>query len=66
MDPNTAWIKLATAVTAERWEEAAEVAENLTAWVSKGGLPPSITGQPRFDRIVANAICKAIAAWEVD
>ena len=65
MDPNATWQKLAAAFSAGRWEEAAEIAEYLTEWLSKGGFPPNITGRTGFDCIVVNAACNAIVAWEV-
>lgn len=64
-DPQQAWADLSAAVTAHTWEKAAEIAENLTEWLSKGGFPPRITRALEFDRLVINAACQAIATWEL-
>lgn len=65
MNPNTTWEKLAATVASGNWEEAAELAENLTTWLSNGGFPPSITGRQGFDGIIVNATCQAVATWEL-
>ena len=65
MDPFKAWEQLAKAVSASRWDRATEIAQNLTEWLSNGGLPPRITGLQHFDRIVVNATCQAISTWEL-
>ena len=65
MDPNQAWSGLLRAVEDDDWQSATEIAENLTDWIGKGGLPPTITGYESFDRIIARATLQAIAAWEV-
>jgi hypothetical protein len=65
MDPNQAWHELADAVTEERWEEAAEIAENLLCWLDRGGFPPKITGLKEFDQIVAKSTCDSVMTWDI-
>lgn len=65
MDPEKAWSDLSRAVMANRWEEAAEIAEDLTDWLSREGFPPHITGNLFFDRVVVNAACQVITSWEL-
>ncbi len=38
MDPNAAWLALAKAVADDEWETAAELADALLAWLTRGGL----------------------------
>lgn len=65
MDPEKAWSDLSRAVIANQWQEAAEIAEELTDCLSRGGFPPRITGNQFIDRLVVNAACQMIATWEL-
>ena len=65
MDCQKAWSDLSAAVADARWEDAAEIAENLIEWISKDGFVPRITGNQMFDKIVVNATCQAIATWSL-
>jgi hypothetical protein len=65
MDRNTAWADLQEAVNTAMWGEAILKAEDLLTWLERNGFPPSITGKPVFDRIVARATCEAIAYWSM-
>ena len=64
MDPNQTWSDLSRAIERDDWDEATDLAEMLVDWIERQGFPPTITGIPAFDRIVAAATGKAIAAWE--
>jgi len=46
------------------WQHATEIAEILADSIGKGGLPPTITGNPAFDRVIARATAESIATWE--
>lgn len=65
MDPNQAWLDLSTAVAEAEWERASEIAGDLGVWLERGGFPPTISGHPHFDKIVAKSTCQAIFAWEI-
>lgn len=65
MDPHVAWLLLKEQIESEQWHEAAETAENLLDWLSKGGFPAKITHSQTFDRIICESTCRAVCAWEV-
>ncbi len=65
VDPERAWADLSQAVAEARWEDAAEIADNLVCWLSKGGFPPKITGTQAFDKIIVNSTAQAIATWSL-
>lgn len=65
MDPNAAFALLTDQIENAQWHEAAETAENLLEWLSKGGGPPKITGSKIVDRIIAESTCSAVASWEL-
>ena len=64
MDPNAAWSNLTNAIEAERWVEAAEIADELLCWIVKGGFPPEITGRHPIDRLITRSLCESVAAWD--
>lgn len=65
MDPNQTWNDLSVAVEDGDWHHASELAEELMAWIDRGGFLPTITGKPAFDRIAIWQTCDAIRAWDV-
>jgi hypothetical protein len=65
MDPQQTWADLIEAVKEANWEEAADIAADLTGWLDRGGFPPKITGCPVFDKIAALKTSEAISAWDV-
>ena len=65
MGPNQVWSELSEAVELNNWEKAEELAHELAGRIADGGVPPLITGNADFDRIVVRATIEAIMAWEV-
>ncbi len=65
MDPDAAFSLLKDQIENAQWHEAAETAENLLDWLSKGGFAPKIFGSKIVDRIIAESTCRAVASWEV-
>lgn len=65
MDPNQAWSALWTAVEDGDWDRVTEVAEGLLQWLEKGGFPPTITGNPKRDKLMAEMTCSVLSEWEV-
>lgn len=65
MDPDACWNELQEAVNTAMWGQAILIAEDLLTWLKKDGFPPSITGKPVFDRLVARATCEAITQWSL-
>lgn len=57
MDPNVIWRELAEAFEAKNEDYAYDMARDLLEWLNKGGFPPHITGNRRFDTIVAVGTC---------
>lgn len=60
MDPNECWTALSAAVEDEHWECACELAQELLAWIDRGGFLPTITGKPAFDRSVIWKTCVSV------
>lgn len=58
MDPQKAWDDLGTAVSEERWMDAAEIAEGILKWIPKEGYPPTITGKVAFDRFITRSVAQ--------
>jgi len=62
MDPHFAWDLLLDTYVDGEWEAVAILAEDLLAWMSKGGFPPRLTVEPRLDerwqRAIAEAACR--------
>jgi hypothetical protein len=65
VDVQQTWVDLADAVERDEWGEAAELADDLMEWLAKGGSPPTITGKPKFDVVIAKAACDCLCAWDV-
>ena len=65
MDPEKAWRQLAEAIANDDSSLATELADGLLAWLDRNGFPPKITGLLAFDRMVVEATCDRIVAWEV-
>jgi hypothetical protein len=61
MDPQAAWDQLLAAYAAGDWDILEERATDLTAWLDRGGFPPTILRQPDIDpdwnRALARAGC---------
>lgn len=53
-----------TALEAERWVEAGEIADELIEWLIKGGFPPEITGSMATDKLITRSLAESIAAWD--
>lgn len=66
MDPSTVWQQMSEAVEEDDWERAAELADDLLEWLRKGGFPPCISGQEKFDRLVALRTAQSVAAWDTE
>ncbi len=49
MDPQVAWEQLLAAYAAGDWDILEERANNLIAWLDRGGFPPTIIRQPDID-----------------
>ena len=61
MDPQATWDQLLCAYAEGDWDLIEELALALSAWLSKGGFPPTVLGQhglgPDFERALAQAGC---------
>ena len=66
MDPTASWEELSRAIAGDNWPVASILADEILAWLRKGGFPPRISGVEQFDRIVARSMCESIAAWKCD
>lgn len=64
MDPQATWEQLSVAYAHGEWQEAAESASSLLAWLDKNGFPPR-TSEPNmgeaWNRAVARAVCHLVA-----
>lgn len=66
VDPNATWLEMSQAVANDDWERAAELADILLCWLKRGGFAPVVTADPKFNRLVVQTTCQAIASWEVE
>jgi hypothetical protein len=64
MDPNQAWLDLASAIDDDDWDRASEIADDLLEWLTKGGFTPKVTGQPTFDGLVVRCTCEGVAVTD--
>jgi hypothetical protein len=42
MDPDATWELMLTAYQESNWDEAVEHAEDILAWLRRGGFPPTV------------------------
>ncbi len=69
MDPEAAWREISEAYcgTEEtQWDRIGELADGLLQWLKRDGLPPTITGNRVFDKLVAVRTCEALVDWCVE
>ncbi|MCA9148127.1 MAG: hypothetical protein KDA92_02445 [Planctomycetales bacterium] len=65
MDPQTTWRRLIDAYAIRDLETATTAAEDLNAWLTRGGFPPQVLPEPwrmdeRWNRTLAQAACRFI------
>ena len=63
MDPQAVWDQLLAAYTAGDWDILEECATDLTAWLDRGGFPPTIIHQPDLDPDWNRALARAGCAY---
>lgn len=67
MDPNAAWKELTQAFMesspdqGRNYDRCSVIAIGLLEWLAKGGFPPTISGNPDFDKFVAVRTCRSLA-----
>ena len=66
MDPDATWRQLLGALEASEWEVAGELAEQLSAWMAKGGFSPQVFAEHRlsddWNRCVSRFVCELALA----
>jgi hypothetical protein len=68
MDPQAAWLELARAFSGDShtdWDRIEELADGLLHWLKRDGLPPNVTNNPAFDRLVVIQTCQALIDWNI-
>jgi hypothetical protein len=64
MDPQATWEQLLAAYASGDWDRIEERAQELLAWLGRGGFPPQILSRPDlgvdFDRFLARAGCQFV------
>ena len=64
MDPQKLWTELSRAFEDLDWEAAEDAATALAAWLDRDGPPPTITGQAKFDKMLARGACWRVLSGE--
>ena len=59
MDPQAAWDQLLAAYADGDWEQIEERANDLLAWLDRGGFPPMIIQQSDLDSYWNRALARA-------
>lgn len=62
MDPNATWTEIAKTYSSGQQALAREHARTLKEWIDNQGFPPNITGNPKFDKLTALAVCNQLRA----
>jgi hypothetical protein len=63
MDPHATWAELLRAYRESDHEACRQACRDLLSWLTRGGVPPTITGIATFDRAMARAVCSEHVFW---
>lgn len=59
MDPDALWCRLLAALESSEWDEVAEAASDLLAWLTRGGFPPQIVPDRTHPRAWSEAVVRS-------